>query len=275
MFIKNLFTSLFIISAMALLSGCGGQSYQSDEDFIAEMQEKARDPKYAEKGIGIIDPNAENPPKIELDQKEFDMGFISMDEPTEKEMLVHNRGGQPVTVSKITTECICTEAKMKDDVIPPSESRVMIIRVDPKRFKGFQTTKVLTIYSTDPINTQLFLPVTSTIKGEVTIDPNPIEFGMAKAEDELEQVIQLTQSQPDEVYVVQELITPSGMPEQFSFELRDVPKEEWKDQTLAEHQLIAKVAPGLAPGEHKFKLGLDISHPRYKNFSVPVSVTIK
>ena len=271
---KHLLIKIFLmILTTTLIMGCGKDSYQSDEEFIAEMRDKAQNTNLEGSEAGLIDPGSGAKPVIEMDLEEIDMGFISLDKPFVKEFPIYNRGKADLHIGNIVSECSCTMGFVDNKLIPPGESDILTILIDPNQINEFTTTKTLSIYSNDPITTQLNIEVTSKIKGEVLFSAKTMYLGPLQMGESAEQSIHMTQTQA-EALTVQQITLAQGTPDSITLEVQEVPQSEWKNQELAEHKLILRVAPGLHKGVHKFTATLKLNHKFYENYEVPITITI-
>ena len=267
------FLSLIALCTSALLTGCGGGGVESDEDFLASVRESAKTDARQVESPGLIDPNVEYPAKIELETNQLDMGYIPLGEPTSTEVLIHNRGKEPLKMGNIKTSCACTTGKMENNIIAPGETGKLIVTVDPSKFAGVEVTKVLTIYSNDPVDTQLFLAVKSTISGELIMSAENFDFGTIKAGESATQSIIVKQTRPETV-AVKEIIYPQGSHDSITVSVKEVPASEWENPEHAEHELIAQIGPDLEPGVYTLEVMVLFEHERYQQFTFPINVTI-
>ena len=214
------------------------------------------------------------PAKISLEFAELDMGYISLDALTTREVKVYNRSETPLNITKVKSSCGCTKGAMIETLIPAGGEGILNVTIDPNKMGGFKVTKVLTLSTDHPETPTLRLPVTSRIKGEVIFSERFFDFRVLKENIVAEKKIRMTQTQPEAV-TVQEINYPKDFPEAITYKVEEVPADEWKDKTIPEHYLVAKISKGLQPGTHKYNVNVKLNHKRYEKHTVPISVTIE
>lgn len=90
-------------------------------------------------------------PNIELPVPRWEWGTISIAPPVAQVIPIHNRGSEPLLISKLTTNCNCATATLSSSVIPPGQRADLKVVFDPK-FHGILGTVALMVWleSNDP-----------------------------------------------------------------------------------------------------------------------------
>lgn len=97
-------------------------------------------------------------PAIEIASASHDFGVVKYGEVVSHNFVVKNNGNKPLQITKLSTSCGCTSAKMADEdkIIPPGESREVQVSFDPAVHKDDgdlgELTRIIYIKSNDPDN---------------------------------------------------------------------------------------------------------------------------
>ena len=234
----------------------------TSEDTSGEMSEQ----------IGSSE-NSDAVPKIELEFSEIDLGLISSDSNSIKEVKIMNQGTAPLIISKVTTSCGCTQGKMKENTILPGKEGILEITVDPNRINGFRSRKVLSIASNDPNQSILQLPVSARLNGGVELSEKEFNFESIKGEDVIEKKIRITQTESESVNL-KGISLSSGAPDQMTLRIVEIPQSEWKNPDLLEHELVVAISPGLPGGTHKYSAELNWDRTKNPIQTIPIVVNV-
>ncbi len=239
-----------------------------DEAFLADVRRSAG----AEPTAGG-DPGARGMPKIELQTTHYDMGVVPGHEIAVQSMKVYNRGTAPLTIRNVQTSCGCTTGQMEQNVIPPNGEARLIIHVDPKKIPGFQTTKVLTVHSNDPMTPHISIDVTTTVAPEMEVEPEVIDFGRIATGEGFKQTIRVRQLQEAPLEI-------SGAAFQrdlpfLSSSHAPVPETEWRTPGKREFTITVEVAPEAPAGTMNEWFIISSNVPRMPQYSMRVRGTIE
>ncbi|HEO70422.1 MAG TPA: DUF1573 domain-containing protein [Candidatus Hydrogenedentes bacterium] len=116
-------------------------------------------------------------PLIEVTPAVVEVGPISNEKVTAVEVQVHNRGKALLKVNSVKTNCACTQGRMVSTDVRAGETGTLEVFIDPFRIFGFEARKMLTLYTNDPKNGAVELPVHVTIEPEFLLNPRDFEFG--------------------------------------------------------------------------------------------------
>src|SRR3990167_7417267 len=125
------------------------------------------------------DPNA---PKLEIAEKRFDFGKITLQDVARHEFKIRNTGKNPLVISDIMTSCHCTSAKLKvsgqsdspeftmgmsdwNEEIPPDiEGIIEVVYTPAKMPVSGQVSRVVTFNTNDPNNQHLQLEIIAEVE---------------------------------------------------------------------------------------------------------------
>ncbi len=193
------------------------------------------------------------PPVIEIATDHFDMGEIESDAIAEKFVPVFNRGGSPLSITKVTTQCPCTEGEMLEQVVPPGGEGALRVTVDPSRFSGDKSTKTLTLFSNDPENPATEIKISATVKPGIVWNPKGLDFGEVPQGQGAERRVRLRQLQNTPLKILGDF---RGGNEYVVGEMVEVPPEERAVPGKVEYDLIVRVLPGAPVGTQDHNLVL-------------------
>jgi hypothetical protein len=96
-------------------------------------------------------------PQLAIDPKEIDLKTIKNSAIQEKEVLLTNKGREPLVIKKIQGNCTCLKLEIPKTTLDPGESIYLKVTFDPKGRQGIDQRNIY-IFSNDPLNpVQLFL----------------------------------------------------------------------------------------------------------------------
>jgi hypothetical protein len=264
--------SSIVFAFILVFVGCGSEPVDESE-FLEDVRESAPETRASASEAGVIDPGVSSPPSLEMPSPLFDMGLIPSDDFTFKEMPVYNRGGAPLKITSIKTQCPCTTAKMKEDTIPPNGVGTMVIKLDPDKVSGYQSRKTLTIASNDPKQPQVQLVVTATVAGELKLSEREINFGEVEEGKAAEMSIRISQTDPKPIEI--NGITSRGATEFLTFEMIEVPVAERTTAGLPGYLFIARVSAENVTGRYDTVAKIEIDTGRKLTINIPIKLAIR
>ena len=104
-----------------------------------------------------------NAPKLTLSTNRVDMGIMKSGEIKRKSVQFTNSGKSNLIIKRIDKDCSCTILKPSKNVLAPGESMSVSVSFDAL-FKEGLKTKIVRIYTNDPINPILTFQVKANIK---------------------------------------------------------------------------------------------------------------
>ncbi|MBI4556147.1 MAG: DUF1573 domain-containing protein [Candidatus Hydrogenedentes bacterium] len=219
----------------------------SEDRFLNEVRAKGQDAaptaKESDAKIPPITADQSLLPTISVATTDLDMGVIANNAIATKELQVTNTGKTELQIQRVQTTCGCTTAELPEEksAIAPGQSVALKVHVDPKKVPGFESTKVLSIFSNDPRQPMLDVKVHAKIAPEFKADPPTLEFGEVEKGTVIAKTILLQQlgDQPLEVTGVNPVGSSEGL--ELSFEKR--PENEWAAPGRAEYVVTGKLSP--------------------------------
>lgn len=92
----------------------------------------------------------DNVPRLEINEMEIDLNRIKNNLVISRLITLENKGGQPLHIRKIFSNCDCVSFIVPKEEINPGEKMDITVTFDPKGRRGIDH-KTVTIYSNDPI----------------------------------------------------------------------------------------------------------------------------
>jgi hypothetical protein len=209
--------------------------------------------------------------KLELETDHLEIDEIDNAKPTISTIAVYNRGNAPLRIKTIRTSCACTQGELPTNstdndgrpvsVIPPGGQLPMTVTIDPFRIPGFSSTKILTLMSNDPVSPSVEVPVTVTVRPELTLEPENLDLGTIQNGEPAEARIILRQADVPDLDVTGlrpgRNATRNTGPDQkkaasgdvqYELELVERPQSEWKSSDRKEWEIVVRLAPNLPVG---------------------------
>ena len=221
---------------------------------------------------GIIE-NGIKFPIIELEMLTFEMGVIANDKVAHAEMKVYNRGTAPLRINKVTTSCGCTTGNMRNDVIPPGETGILEIHVDPARIPGYFAAKTLTLFNSDPAKPTAKVRVTTHIEPEAEFSPKEFQLGDVAQGEGAEGAIHARQLQ-EETMEFLEVAVRQDSP-YITAEFEALPEEDWQVPGKAEYTIRAKLSPDAPAGRYNELIYLKTNINRQRRITLPFKAVIQ
>lgn len=170
----------------------GGTDPAGDDFLESVREEAARNPETAATEVGGEAPGGADASKVAIIDvlRDFDAGTIPNDVITTKTLPIRNKGTFDLTIGQITTQCACTVGAVEKKVIPPGGEVPMTIVLDPRRIPGFESKKLLTIFSNDKQSEMTTIMVMCKVEPEFSVEPDKVELGqVAKGQTATAQVV--------------------------------------------------------------------------------------
>lgn len=164
----------------AALSPSVESTGSAEDDFLRSVREEAvRNPETAVTEVGGVPPGGTDMSKVAVIDvlRDFDAGTIPNDRITTTTLPIRNKGAFDLIIGEISTQCACTVGAVEKKVIPPGGEQAMTIALDPHRIPGFESKKVLTIFSNDPRSGMTQVSVSCKVEPEFGVEPGKVEFG--------------------------------------------------------------------------------------------------
>lgn len=216
-------------------------------------------------------------PRVEVETRSFDLGIIDSDRISAGRLKIHNRGSQPLEITRVATSCGCTTAKMVDGVtsIAPGESRELELSVNPAKIAGFKSKKTVTLETNDPHNPRMQVDVLAAVKPEFSIDPETIDLGVIdKGEVRTVDIV----FRPENDSGVNLLSVKSMRQAQgLEFAISDRPKEAWASPDVPEKLIqLTLNSQDIPVGDYSgyFALETDATRKVVQNYQCKISAVV-
>lgn len=218
----------------------------------------------------------------ELD-KEFDMGIIGNDKETVQKLTIVNMGTGPLEIKDVRTSCGCTQGYFKDRgndkiktvKIAAGESAELFISVDPFRVPGFDSRKVLTLYTNDPDNRTVSMDVVAKVDPEFEIEPDQLHLGIVnKGNKAIGQAI--VRQLDDSDFEVTAVRAGARANDTYTTALALRPESEWRTPGKREWTIdVAFDSNTLRKGLFRDRIYLETNSARLKIFSYMLNADIQ
>lgn len=215
-------------------------------------------------------------PIIEVPGKEFDLGTIPNDKPTEAEMPVKNIGSAPLVIEELSTACgYCVQPSIDDKnrTIPPGHTAHIDLKFLPTGVPGFEGRKAITIRSNDPRSVTTTIDIVAKIEPEFSVTPNELVFGEVEkgTTPEKSLIWRQVQEEPIEVKGVE----PHKQGEFYTATLKKRPESEWQQAGKPEYLITVKLKPSVPVGHFYDALKINTSCERLKHFAIPIHADVE
>lgn len=260
-----LITSVAIFGAGCSDSGESTDAVNRNEEFLAEVREKAATAPPS--GVGLIPSENAALPLVEIPAEYYEMGLVQNHTTTTQQMKVYNRGEGKLAINRVSTSCGCTVGVMRAMEIPPGGEAIMDITFDPSKVSGFQATRVLTIHSNDPRQPRLSFSVITHIEQEFDLLPDAIDFGDVSTGEAASASAVIRQIQKAPFNIGQVSVNASGIRPEVT--VTPVPQGDWKDPAKAEYEVTAALPATSAAGAFNGNIVVNTDLPRFRTISIP------
>jgi hypothetical protein len=112
-----------------------------------------------------------------LPSRSFDAGTVARGSKVRHAFLLVNRLDQPVHISTWRTKCGCTEVHVGASTIPPGTQTTIEAVLDTTRFLGYKPSG-LTLVLDQPAYIEVDLNLSCFIRGDITMNPGLVDFGV-------------------------------------------------------------------------------------------------
>ncbi|MCX5768915.1 MAG: DUF1573 domain-containing protein [Candidatus Hydrogenedentes bacterium] len=260
----------------ARMAGQAPGKQPGEDQFLEEIRQIAPTAPSTEEGNVPPLAQADQVPKIELEPAgDVEMGTIRNDGNTTREIKVHNNGKATLKITRITTGCGCTQAKMeeKDKTIEPGAFSPLSITINPAKIaSGFESRKSVTLNSNDPATPALKFDVIVKVNPEYLLEPAQVAFGTVEKGKPHEQTVLLRQLTDEPIEIKNMTSMARNQALELSNELR--PKEQWADPNKAEYNIHVKLAASVPLGPFSGRFTIVTTCKRRGEVPVPVTAIV-
>lgn len=115
-------------------------------------------------------------PVVSVPQMTYDFGTVLQGETVRHRFAFSNTGDAPLNVEKVGSSCGCTAALASAKVLAPGENGEIQASFDSARFRG-EINKTVYLYTNDSARPMVQLQIKGTVREEVTLEPQLVNFG--------------------------------------------------------------------------------------------------
>jgi hypothetical protein len=137
-------------------------------------------------------------PHMAFDELVYDFGVAGPGDRISHIFKFTNIGSEPLQITRVSTSCGCTAALLSQKEILPGSSGEIRATFETKRFEGEQETTI-TVHSNDPDDPKIELTIIGTIKRDVAVVPQGINFGDVKKGGTVTSSVRLLQLSQNEL----------------------------------------------------------------------------
>ncbi len=153
---KILSSSVSLLMFLCLLQAMGCQ----DSDLMVKQSEPVEEPT----------DQMDNPPKVVIDEPQFDFGAMEVGGKGSHEFVIRNDGTSTLTLKKDRSTCKCTIADFDELEVPPGESTT--VRLDwEAKVLDTSFSQAAYIKTNDPLREEIELRVTGRVDQEFDVTP--------------------------------------------------------------------------------------------------------
>lgn len=100
---------------------------------------------------------------ISFDKTTFDYGTVKNGSDGHRMFVVKNTGDKPLIISKVQASCGCTTPEWSQDPIMPGKTAQIKVGYNTTIVGPF--TKIIEVYSNDPVNSRSVINIKGTVEG--------------------------------------------------------------------------------------------------------------
>ena len=195
-------------------------------------------------------------------ERSFDLGTVARGSKVRHAFRVVNTTSKDIHILDSRTKCGCTEVRIGARDIPPGTQTVVEAVIDTTKFVGFKPSG-LTLIIDRPFYAEVDLNLSCFIRGDVTLNPGAVDFGVAARSSQPAVTLLLTYAGGQPTWGITKLETIS---DHIKAEIREVSRSGGTVQ----YQLITTLKPSAPSGYFKDEVTLKTNDPNGP--SIPVSV---
>jgi Protein of unknown function (DUF1573) len=117
-------------------------------------------------------------------ERTFDFGNVARGSQLRHTFPIINRTSSEIRIADWKTKCGCTDVKVGARAIPPGTKTTVEATIDTTRFQGPKASG-LTLIIDRPVYAEIQLNVTCFIRGDITLAPGQLDFGIVRRSEKL------------------------------------------------------------------------------------------
>lgn len=123
-------------------------------------------------------------PVFNVDSNKFDFGEVFQGEKVPHVFKFTNDGDEILKIDRVKSSCGCTAVLLSEKTIPPGGVGEIKANFDSSRFRG-DTSKVIYVYTNDPVNATRQLYIKGKVLEKVLVTPAQVNFGTVAAKQQV------------------------------------------------------------------------------------------
>jgi hypothetical protein len=201
-------------------------------------------------------------------ERSHDFGTVARGSKVRHSFRLVNSTAKEIHIASWRTKCGCTEVRVGAREIPPGTQTVIEAVIDTTKFTGYKPTG-LTLVLDRPTVAEVDLNLTCFIRGDLTLTPGQIDFGVVNrsARPKVELALTYAGGQPD--WAVQKMGT---ITDHIVAELKEVGRSPGGQ---VNYQLSALLKPSAPVGFFKDEITLETNDPSGPKVPVSVSAVVQ
>lgn len=203
-------------------------------------------------------------PRIEFDRESLDLGTVSDETPIRATFVMRNAGRAPLRITDLETSCGCTAALLSAAELAPGARGDIAVTLDPRRVQD-RATKTITVYSNDPLRPVIFLKLRAEVHRAVELGARVVNFGK----------VGLGETREFPLAIFHDVATPVAITRiSASSRLLSFTHTHEMDGERPAYVITVRLAAGASPGPFADTIRVELDHPRYDRFDIPVRAHI-
>jgi Protein of unknown function (DUF1573) len=200
-------------------------------------------------------------------ERSVDLGTVARGSKVRHTFRVVNTTNQDLKILNWRTKCGCTDVRVGAKEIPPGTQTVVEAVLDTTKFQGYKASG-LTLVLEKPSFLEVDLDVTCFIRGDVTLRPGAVDFGVVARTSKPTVTLNLsyTGGQADWQVTRMETVSPA---------VTAVLQERGRAGGSAQYQLLVTLNPTAPPGFFKDEIALLTSDPASPRIPISVSAHVQ
>ncbi len=195
-------------------------------------------------------------------ERSHDLGTVARGSKVRHAFRVVNTTSQDIHIADSRTKCGCTEVRIGARDIPPGTQTVVEAVIDTTKFVGYKPSG-LTLVIDRPFYAEVDLNLSCFIRGDVTLNPGVVDFGVTTRAAQPAVTLLLTYAGGQPNWDITDMKTIS---DNLTAQMRLVSRSGG----TAQYQLTATLKPSAPSGYFKDEITLKTNDP--SSPSIPISV---
>ncbi len=201
-------------------------------------------------------------------ERAYDFGTVARGSKVSHTFRVVNTTAQEIRIVDTRTKCGCTDVRVGARQIPPGTQTVVEATIDTTRFQGYKASG-LTLVIDRPQFVEIDLNLTCFIRGDVTLTPGQVDFGVVARKSKASLTLNLTYAGGQSDWAITKVQTiSSGV----SAKLRELGRSPGGQ---VQYQLSTTLDPSVSNGFFKDEITLLTNDPSGPRIPISVSANVQ